>query len=247
MHHQVIHILNLSFFKTQVPRNANPISSSAGRHSGNTAQGRISTIKTWHTIHNIEWKGSTQLQYVLNALLTKPLHMPINTTMLIQLINTLNLTDPLDTAFSTCMVTAFWGQCCLGELLPSCTSNISTLLLTSHTDLKRSPHNSSAYTLYLPHTKTHHHDPINPIALPKNHLYISHMPHMLPLFAYATHDRHQSFTKGIFLQCCNYIWQQLGYPHMTGHCFHIGGTTELLIAGTPPDVIRLLSLILEVA
>ncbi|KAF8813158.1 hypothetical protein BYT27DRAFT_7085171 [Phlegmacium glaucopus] len=64
-----------------------------------------------------------------------------------------------------------------------------------------------------------------------------------------------SFTKRTFLQCCNLVWQTLGYLHMTGHCFCIGGTTELLIAGTLPDIvramghwsIRLLSPILEIA
>ncbi|KAF8799790.1 hypothetical protein BYT27DRAFT_7263647 [Phlegmacium glaucopus] len=35
--------------------------SSAGKHAGNMARGRISAIKTWHTIHNIAWKGSAQL------------------------------------------------------------------------------------------------------------------------------------------------------------------------------------------
>ena len=45
-------------------------------------------------------------------------------------------------------------------------------------------------------------------------------------------------TKPVFLQRCNDIWHPLGYPRTTGHCFRIGGTTELLIAGTPPDVVK---------
>ncbi|KAF8808611.1 hypothetical protein BYT27DRAFT_7255254 [Phlegmacium glaucopus] len=80
------------------------------------AQGQISTIKTWHTIHNIAWKGSAQLRFILNSVdhLTpahskKPLHMPINAIMLIQFINALDLTDPLDATFTACAVTAFWG------------------------------------------------------------------------------------------------------------------------------------------
>ncbi|KAF8797829.1 hypothetical protein BYT27DRAFT_7041133, partial [Phlegmacium glaucopus] len=229
--------------------------SSAGRHAGNTARGRISAIKAWHTIHNVEWKGSARLRYVLNgvdrlapAKSIKPPRIPINAVMLSHLINALNLLDPLDAAFAACAVTAFWGQCRLGELLPSRIADSSTLVLPSHTDLKRSPRNPSAYILHLPHTKTHHRgqdvviveqrDPINPISLLKNHLHTSHTPHTLPLFAYATHEGHRSFTKKIFLQRCNHIWQSLGYPHMTGHCFRIGGTTELLVAGTPPDVVK---------
>ena len=43
-----------------------------------------------------------------------------------------------------------------------------------------------------------------------------------------------SLTKGRFLRWCNEIWSALRYPRTTGHSFQIGGTTELLIAGTPP-------------
>ncbi|KAF8798261.1 hypothetical protein BYT27DRAFT_7228401 [Phlegmacium glaucopus] len=170
-----------------------------------------------------------------NGKSTKPPRIPINAVMLSHLINALNLLDPLDAAFAACAVTAFWGQCRLGELLPSRIADSSTLVLPSRTDLKRSPRNPSAYMLHLPHTKTHHRgqdvviveqrDPINPI---------SHTPHTLPLFAYATHEGHRSFTKKIFLQRCNHIWQSLGYPHMTGHCFRIGGT--------PPDVVKAMAL-----
>ncbi|KAF8804299.1 DNA breaking-rejoining enzyme, partial [Phlegmacium glaucopus] len=229
--------------------------SSAGKHAGDTARGKISAIKAWHTIHNVVWKGSARLRYVLNgvdrlapAKSTKPPRMPINAAMLTQLINALDLSNPLDAAFAACAATAFWGQCRLGELLPTRIADSSTLLLPSRTNLKRSPRNPSAYMLHLPHTKTHHRGqdvviveqqgPINPISLLKNHLHLSHTPHTLPLFAYATHEGHQSFTKRTFLRRCNLIWHSLGYPHTTGHCFRIGGTTELLVAGTPPDVVK---------
>jgi hypothetical protein len=45
-------------------------------------------------------------------------------------------------------------------------------------------------------------------------------------------------TKKLFLDRCNSIWSTYGYPRTTGHCFRIGGTTELLILGTPPDVVK---------
>ncbi|KAF8803103.1 hypothetical protein BYT27DRAFT_6743692 [Phlegmacium glaucopus] len=173
--------------------------SSAGKHAGDTARGKISAIKAWHTIHNVVWKGSARLRYVLNGV------------------------DRLAPA-----------KCCIR-------------CVRSHRILG-SPRNPSAYMLHLPHTKTHHRGqdvviveqqgPINPISLLKNHLHLSHTPHTLPLFAYATHEGHQSFTKRTFLRRCNLIWHSLGYPHTTGHCFRIGGTTELLVAGTPPDVVK---------
>jgi hypothetical protein len=45
-------------------------------------------------------------------------------------------------------------------------------------------------------------------------------------------------SKPLFLRRCNAIWSALGYPRTTGHCFRIGGTTELLVAGTPTDVVK---------
>ncbi|TFK16523.1 hypothetical protein FA15DRAFT_607129, partial [Coprinopsis marcescibilis] len=45
-------------------------------------------------------------------------------------------------------------------------------------------------------------------------------------------------TKSRFLQRCNQIWSCASYPQVTGHSFRIGGTTELLLAGVPPDVVK---------
>ncbi|KAF8809142.1 hypothetical protein BYT27DRAFT_7095095, partial [Phlegmacium glaucopus] len=77
--------------------------SSVGKHAGNTARGQISAIQTWHTIYNVIWKGSAPLQYVLNGVdhlapapSKKQLCMPTNAIILIQLINALDLRDPLD-------------------------------------------------------------------------------------------------------------------------------------------------------
>jgi hypothetical protein len=29
-----------------------------------------------------------------------------------------------------------------------------------------------------------------------------------------------------------------GYPHVSGHCFRIGGTTFYLVSGVPPDMVK---------
>ncbi|KIO03807.1 hypothetical protein M404DRAFT_144593 [Pisolithus tinctorius Marx 270] len=44
-------------------------------------------------------------------------------------------------------------------------------------------------------------------------------------------------THSWFLQRCNQIWTSAGYPDMPGHTFHIGGATELLLQGVPPDIV----------
>ncbi|KAG1781296.1 hypothetical protein EV702DRAFT_1193475 [Suillus placidus] len=46
------------------------------------------------------------------------------------------------------------------------------------------------------------------------------------------------FTK--FISRCNSIWSAAGIPTASGHSFRIGGTTELLLSGVPPDVVKAL-------
>ncbi|KAF9222759.1 hypothetical protein BS17DRAFT_656672, partial [Gyrodon lividus] len=43
-----------------------------------------------------------------------------------------------------------------------------------------------------------------------------------------------------FLMCCNLIWTSKGIPVSAGHSFRIGSTTELLLAGVPPDIVKAL-------
>lgn len=44
-------------------------------------------------------------------------------------------------------------------------------------------------------------------------------------------------TRSWFLTRCNQVWKSAGLSELTGHCFRIGGATELLLRGVPPDVI----------
>ena len=151
---------------------------------------------------------------------------------------------------AACAITTFWGQCRLGELLPSHASDILSNPLPTRADFKCSIRNPLSCLLHLPRTKTHQHgqdvvlvdqyDPINPISLLKNHIHVNSIPKSDFLFIYTTTSTSTcSFlTKPLFLQHCNSIWHRLSYPHTTGHCFCIRGTTKLLIAGTPPDVVK---------
>jgi hypothetical protein len=229
--------------------------SSFGRHAGGTPRSRLSALKAWHLTQNVEWKGSARLRYVLNGVHNatpesskQPPRPPVTRRMLIQLISNLDLTDPLDAVVAACATVAFWGQCRLGELLP-----LSVLLspLQSYplrSDFKRSVRNPQSCVLRLPVTKTHRHGedvilvdqaaPINPISLLKNHIRVSNIQGNTHLFSYITRDGILPLTKSLFIQRCNAVWSLLGYPRTTGHSFRIGGTTELLIAGTPPDVVK---------
>ena len=229
--------------------------SSLGKHAGETPRSRLSALKAWHVAHNMEWRGSPRLRYVLNGVHNsapgssrRPPCPPINATMLSQLVQNLDLNAPLDAAVAACAATAFWGQCRLGELLPPSSFSLLSTPLPSRSDFKRSVRNPQACLLHLPHTKTHRHGqdivlvnqwaPINPISLLKNQIRVNNVMNDAHIFSYTSADGPLSLSKNIFLQRCNAIWLLLGYPRTTGHSFHIGGTTELLIAGTPPDIVK---------
>ena len=212
-------------------------------------------LKAWHFTHTLEWKGSTWLQYVLNSIHNRapdgsrcPPCPPVNRNMLLQLVSNLNLNLPLDVAIAACTVTAFCGQCHLGELLPFSSAPSLLATLPMQANVKRSLCNSGLCILHLPQTKTHHYRqdialvdqqcPINPIHLLKKHLQTNSVPSNTHIFAYASVNGLVSLTKSLFLQRCNTIWQQLQYPCTTNHCFHIRGTTELLITDTLPDIVK---------
>ena len=229
--------------------------SSLGRHAGGTPKARLSALKAWHTSHNVEWKGSARLRYVLNGVANHapgpsscPPRPPINARMLVQLIESLDLNSPLDAAVAACAVVAFWGQCRLGELLPLFSSPLLSPPVPTHSDFKRSLRNPLACILFLPRTKTHRRgqevvlvdqrDPINPITLLKNHIRVNSIQNNSPLFSFTSPSGYVLLNKNLFLRRCNQVWSSFGYPRTTGHSFRIGGTTELLSAGVPPDVVR---------
>jgi hypothetical protein len=229
--------------------------SSFGRHAGGTPRSRITALKAWHLTHNVEWKGSARLRYVLNGVHNftpgtskRPPRPPITVKMLSQLIENLNLDSPFDAAVAACATTAFWGQCCLGELLPCSSSPLSLSSLPTCSDFKRSKNNPQSFLLHLPTTKTHRHgedvvlvdqeDRINPISLLMNHIRVNAIPQDVHIFSYTASGKTLSLTRDCFMQRCNTIWSSLGYPRTTGHCFRIGGTTELLVAGVPPDIVK---------
>ncbi|KAF8230906.1 hypothetical protein L208DRAFT_1399715 [Tricholoma matsutake] len=55
-----------------------------------------------------------------------------------------------------------------------------------------------------------------------------------------SHDNIITLTRSTFIQQVNRILRATnkGYPHITGHCFHIGGTTFYLVSGVPPDMVK---------
>lgn len=63
------------------------------------------------------------------------------------------------------------------------------------------------------------------------------VPADAPLFAFETTEGWSPMTKAWFLTRCNDVWKSSNLPVLSGHCFRIGGATELLLRGVPPDMV----------
>lgn len=229
--------------------------SGAGVHSGSTARNNISALKAWHIAQGVTWKGGSRLHYVLAGVeklapesSKRPPRPPINATMLRVLFEGLDLTNPRDIAVFAAACVAFWGQCRLGELLPLSGTPVASKFLPTRGHISRSTRNKRTTTLRLPRTKikTSGEDvaivaqsaPINPQVALEAHLLVNNCDLTDPLFSYSTNNGTATLTKSKFLQRCNEVWKLAGYPHTTGHSFRIGGTTELLLAGVSPEVVK---------
>ncbi|KAF8885303.1 hypothetical protein BD779DRAFT_1611958 [Infundibulicybe gibba] len=170
---------------------------------------------------------------------------PVTLAMIRALHDSLNLSNSLDVCILVVATMAFWSQARLGELLSplsrlfdsSCTprlSDLSSPAMTAGTKVA----GLQGEDIFICRQNGH----ADPIAALSCHITCNSLTVDLPLFSYDIGDgRHLALTRQkstAFMHCCNEIWTQQGWPRLTGHCFCIGGTTELLVAGVPPDVVK---------
>ncbi|KAB5588998.1 hypothetical protein CTheo_7560 [Ceratobasidium theobromae] len=182
----------------------------------------------------------------------RPRRHPVTIDMLRKLNEGLSTSNPLDPATRAAALVAFWAQCRLGELLGSSKSHHDSSRLPSRRSLGPAISDNGSQELYLPITKTHQskgesvvitaqHGSLNPITALHAHLNLSHnISENHHLFACSDPDCNSiiCLTKDTFLKRCNSIWARNGIKRITGHAFRIGGTTGLLKAGVPPEVVR---------
>lgn len=84
---------------------------------------------------------------------------------------------------------------------------------------------------------------LDPVTALRHHLRINRaVPGSAPFFAFAdgAEGGWKPMTRTWFLARCNAVWSEAGLKNLTGHCFRIGGATELLLRGTHPDVVATL-------
>ncbi|KIJ28511.1 hypothetical protein M422DRAFT_189647 [Sphaerobolus stellatus SS14] len=212
--------------------------SHTGRLTGGTVKGYLAGIRAWHIAHNAPYQGSIRLAYIVNGVSNlapssskRSPRPPITRRMLRLLFDHLDLSSPFDVAVFATAITAFWGQCRLGELLPD-THHVSKPFsgpLRKHLEI-----GISSASLFLPWTKTtktqgatitltRQMRPLDPIAIMQLHFATSPASATSPLFSFCSKDRSILLSRTAFINRCNAIWIANGLPRITGHSFRIGG------------------------
>ncbi|KAF8700299.1 hypothetical protein RHS03_06679, partial [Rhizoctonia solani] len=102
------------------------ISLFTGEKSSSTANAAVAALKAWHCLHGMDWNGGYLLLHIVKGVANLALHSsrctprpPISIAMLHKLRAHLSMQSPFNIAVFAAALTAFWGQCCLGELLGS--------------------------------------------------------------------------------------------------------------------------------
>jgi hypothetical protein len=179
----------------------------------------------------------------------RPPRSPMSRSMLELLIHHLDCACGLDMVVKACAMVCMWGQARLGELLDGSVCNSSKV--PRGRDLHPPVSAAGSHVLHIPFTKTtrlrgadivlcqQHHES-NPVGALLAHIECNNVLQDEPLFSYWSSQGHMVLTKRIFLNQCNEIWSSCGLSVVSGHSFRIRGTTELLVSGVHPDVVRMM-------
>ncbi|QRV96510.1 site specific recombinase, phage integrase family protein [Ceratobasidium sp. AG-Ba] len=224
-----------------------------------TIANHLSGIRAWHEAVNAAWNDSPRLYQLIQgaknlapASSSAPARAPVTTHMLEALNRALDHSNDEDCAILAAAAIAFWCQCRLGELLGSSSRLFDPKCLPSRSALGSPISDLGSRPLCLPRTKTHQlhgesvvimaqPSSINPVRALNRHLSQSrnlHPSSHLFAFRYPNSAGFKILTAERFLLRCNAIWTAQGFQRVSGHCFWIGGTTNYLKAGVPPEVVR---------
>lgn len=231
----------------------------AGSRSSGAIANDMAGIRAWHIMHNAPYHGSIRLSYVIKgahkntpAGLKRPPHPPVTTQMLDLLHAHLDPAIPLDAVCLAVGDCALWGQARLGEFLPISQKQFSARFFPIVSNLRPTSSSGRSHMLFLPWSKTarekgeelflgRQRGPSDPIASLNAHLAVNSPLPSSHLFSYRdAKGALTPLTKRKFLAHCNAVWSQHGFPCISGHSFRIGGTTELLLRGVPPHIVKTL-------
>ncbi|KAG1873415.1 DNA breaking-rejoining enzyme [Suillus tomentosus] len=226
------------------------ISSWAGRVAETTADNWLAGLHFWHQINGAHWNGHALLRRAKQGLAKvvpdtskRPRRPPVTLEHMHTLFRCLDLSNSFDAAVYSTASVAFWSCCRLGELIvPSLntfdpTRHVSRSVSISH---RTTPGGAKYASFHIPWTKTTHgegdfitvskiDDPTNPYDALVHHISANTaVPPSAPLFAFETDSGWAPMTRTWFLTRCNNVWESEGLETLSGHCFRIGGATELL-------------------
>lgn len=233
---------------------------SSGAAKVGSAQHWIDGLHLWHDINGAPWRGGPLLDRALKGVKKlapessrRPPRPPVTYEHLVALLRGLDLDNTKDCAVWAAASTAFWSCCRLGELLPP-----SATSFDSHKHVSRSSRltrgitrDGTAFaTLHIPFSKTTGNegadiaitespDPTSPLAALDFHLQVNTgIPDSAPFFSFKEESSWAPLTKEWFMARCNEVWEKAGLTVIGGgHSFRIGGVTELLMRGVPPEVV----------
>lgn len=228
-----------------------------GLHADSTIRNSLLGVRSWHVEQGFDWQGGPQLARVLRAarLLAprsskRPPRPPATAQLVAKIVIGLNLTNPFDAATAAIITTALWGMARLGELIPDTNCPKDTSFFPTRQDLGPLSSSRKSRTIHLPYTKTTQVDGgtliitnqsglANPLPLLENHLAVNKPRPEDPLFAYRTDSGKLGFiSKKRLMRRCHEILGEESSENLTGHCFRIGGTYEMLRAGVSPDIVQ---------
>jgi hypothetical protein len=142
----------------------------------------------------------------------------------------------------------------LGELvIPSLNSFNNSRHVSRSVDIRKFSTSSNVQyaVFHIPWSKTTHGDGEDIVATKIDDItnpydaFVHHLsanasiPNHVPLFLFETDQGWSPMTKFWFLTRCNDVWMSSGLPALSGHCFRIGGATELLLHGVLPDMVAM--------
>jgi hypothetical protein len=234
------------------------VASWAGKIALSTVTGWLSGLHFWHNYQGAPWHGGNMLRMttggvkkMVPASSKRKKHPPVTIAHLHALVKHLSSAIPMDAAILATACVSFWGVCRLGELIPPGEALFDPQVhVTNDVEIHAgmTPNGIAHLHFHIPKTKadpegadlhlTAIDDPSNPVNMLENHLHVNaDVPAGAPLFAFLTPSGWSAITKAKLLTRCNEVWLAEGLPVLPGHAFRIGGATELLLRGTPPDVV----------
>jgi hypothetical protein len=228
-----------------------------GRTGPGTTKNNLSALRSWHIKHRFHWKRPECVGLINKALTEfwprdakKPRQRaPIRSSMITMLAEAWKGGSPRHVCALAIAVSAWSGQCRLGELLPSSPASLDPKRLPRRSSWSGSKTNKRASEIQLPWTKTtcfdgatvflvDQRDPLNATIAMSNHFRASPLGSDAFLCEYKSGRGSKPLGKEEFLEMCNNVWASAGIPRITGHSFRIGGTTALLCSGVHPEIVK---------